>query len=121
MPYIHVIEGKSASISSSDPYEVRNSVTDLEAYKALVAKADHRGVKVAVTPNIDDSEVVFLVGKDLYRYKHIFQGCTVTLDGKATADELDFVSEVFSELEVILNELGLEFVVDQGIVVSQFD
>lgn len=105
MPYIHVINGKSASIGSREPYKMRDSVTSLKAYSDLVYRAKNSGLKIDLTANRDDGEVVFFVGKDLFCYKHIFQGCTVTLDGKSTADEIDFVSLVFSDLEVILNEL----------------
>lgn len=35
MPYIHVIEGKSASIGSREPYKMRDSVTSLKASNQL--------------------------------------------------------------------------------------
>lgn len=38
MPYIHVFEGKSASIGSREPYKMRDSVTSLKSYSDLVSR-----------------------------------------------------------------------------------
>ena len=121
MPYIFVVDGKSAIVEAKKPYELRTSITSQPGYKDLVTRGEAHGLVVGETVNRDDSELAFFVGKELYRDRHIFQGLTVTLTEQATYDEEGVAEDIFAELELLLRQQGLEPKIQKGIVISQFD
>lgn len=122
MPWIQVIEGKCATIAvPAGVCKVRDALSADADFKALSEKADDAGLKLSVTPNVDDQEVTITLGVDLYEDGHIFQGLTVACAERATCAQQDSAVELFDELSQILTRLGYGAVNSQGLFVTQFD
>lgn len=121
MPWIHVVDGKSATFKSDDGWEESDKITGLEGYKALQADCKAQGLVLFYTVNSDDSELAFFLGKELHPDRHIFQGLTLTLDQDVTPEQKAATIIQFDKLMVLLQEAGFTPVVEQGLVISQFD
>lgn len=122
MPWIRVVEGKCATIAvPAGVYKVRDALRADADFNALSEKADDAGLKLSVTPNVDDQEVTITLGVDLYEDGHIFQGLTVACEERATGAQQDLSVELFDELTHILSRHGYEAVNAQGLFVTQFD
>jgi hypothetical protein len=122
MPYIEVVEGKCATIAvPAGVYKVRDALNADADFMALSTKADDAGLKLSVTPNVDDQEVTLTLGVDLYEDGHIFQGLTVACAERATCAQQDRTAELFEELTHILTRQGYAAVNRQGLFVTQFD
>lgn len=122
MPYIEVVEGKCATIAvPAGVYKVRDTLNADADFMALSAKAEDAGLKLSLTPNLDDREVTITLGVDLYEDGHIFQGLTVACAERATCAQQDRSAELFDELTQILSRHGYEAVNAQGLFVTQYD
>jgi hypothetical protein len=122
MPWIQVIEGQCATITvPAGVYKVRDALSADADFKALDAKADDAGLKLSITPNVDDQEVTITLGVNLYEDGHIFQGLTVACEERATCAQQDRSVELFDELTPILSRHGYEAVNTQGLFITQFD
>lgn len=121
MPWIHVVDGKSAIFPSSKPYEHSKSITELDAYKALDSECEALGLVLFNRHNRDENEAAFFIGKELHPDRHIYQGLTITLDQNVTPEHKDATITQFDKLMVLLQEGGFVPVVQQGLVVCQFD
>lgn len=121
MPWIQVVDGKSATLKSDDGWEDSEKITSLEAYKALDAECESQGLALFDTVNSDDNTLAFFLGKELYPDRHIYQGVTLTLDQDVTPEQKAATITQFDKLMVLLQEAGFNPVVAQGLVVSQFD
>ncbi len=121
MPWITVIQGKSFTIKTDDPYEVNRIIEKDSNYAEIVSQVEKSGLKVFETSNTDDDELCISMGKELYKDRHIFQGLSVTVDSAVSAEEQANIEAFSVRMHDALADLGHEFETKSGLVISQFD
>lgn len=124
MTWLYVLDGMSANIQfnekTDDIEEIVDSIESDKGYRTFEKKVEAEGLKLVNGINYDDWSVSIMLGVELHKDRHIYQGQTITCYVSKFNEELR--TQLESELELLLvNIVKREFTVKRGIVIHNFD
>lgn len=121
MPWVFLVQGTSLRVATDSPYSLEEDLHGSEVYKQATEQAEKHGFIVRTSSNSEHPiELAVIVGKDLYRNGHIYQGLTITAP---VADvDLGKLEGIVADLCAWLKEAtGTAPDIEHGIVLNQFD